>query len=145
VTTTRCRAAHRFLDELEVERGNGAQVDHFGLNRLRCELPGRSDGAGNGDAVGRDGNVTAGPTHSAATERHEILGAADLAAQAGEELVHQEDHRILPAQRRLDEPLRIGGRRRHRYEQPGRVREPRLETVVVLRAATRDPVRPPDH
>jgi len=32
-------AAHRFLDELQVERGNGAQVDHFGLDPSDASCP----------------------------------------------------------------------------------------------------------
>src|SRR5581483_11872907 len=123
------RREHRIL----VERHQAAQIDDLGLDAVGGELLRRLQREEDVARPRDDRQRVARLLHVRLAERNEMLPDGDLALRPVQQLVLEEDHGVVVADGRGEQPLRVGGRRRHDDLQAGDVREPRLERLRVLR------------
>ena len=137
-------APGRLLHRVEVQGHEGAHVDDLDVDAVGREALGRAQGLAGHDPVGGHGDVGAGPPDRGLAEGHQVVRSARLAAQPGQHLVHEEDDRVGPAQRRLDQALGVRRGARHGDQQAGDMAEPGLQAVVVLRPAAGEAGRAPD-
>ena len=116
------RLADRVEDRVEVERAQRARVDHLGLDavlvgeRLRGLL-----GHVRHPQDADDRHVVPLAAHRRLAEADDLVVAVlgNLAAHAVEGLVLDEDHRVVVADRRLQQPLAVGRRRGQATSSPG--------------------------
>ncbi len=82
-----------------------------------------------------DGDVRALARDAGDAQRHEVLRVVRyLALDVVERLALHEEHRVIVADGRLEQPLRVGGRRGREHLEPRDVRVEVLHRVRVLRA-----------
>jgi hypothetical protein len=122
----------RGQDRVDVERRERARVDHLdleavlrqrvgGLERLRDHAADRDDARDR--AVSGDRGLA---------ERYEVLALRHRPAPVQERLVLKEDDRVVRAYRALEQPLRVGRRRRDDDPEAGLVDEERVVAARVM-------------
>ena len=119
-------------DRLDVERPERSQVDHLGRDALLGEQV--RGGQAVVDALHRadERDVVAFANDRGLPERQR-LAAACRPGHRVQALVLEEDHRVVVADRGLQQPLRVGGRRRGDDLQPGDAGQPRDRHLRVDR------------
>src|SRR6202158_877756 len=127
------RLADRSEHRVAVERHQAAQVDDLRLDALGREPRCRFEGEQHLARPRHDREIGTGTLDIGLVERHEVLAGRHLAFRAVEELVFEEDDRVVVAYRGREETFRVGGGRRHHHLETGDVREPCLERLRVLR------------
>src|SRR6266850_6538785 len=139
--------ADRGKDGVAVERYEATQVDDLGLDAVRRELVGGLEREQHLARPGHDREIGPCALHVGLAERDQVLARRHLTFRAVEELVLEEDDRVVVADRGCEETFRVGGRRRHHDLEARDMREPRLERLRVLRrvAAARPALRTHDH
>ena len=124
---------YRAQDRVEVERAQGAGVDHFGLNPMLLRK--RLRGTFGGDRHARDADdrdIAALAAHGGAAEvERVVVPVGHISPLAIERLMLDEDHGVLVADRRLQQALRIGWGGGNRDEQAWHVHKDRLQAVRV--------------
>jgi hypothetical protein len=138
------RAAHGGGERLAVERHQRARIDDLHLDPLIGEATGGLEAFVHHPRGGDHGHVTPGALDIRGSERDQRLGLRHLADHAIQRAVLENQHRIGIADRGLQQPARIGGRRRNRDFEAGQVHEPRLDGIGMMAAARlADAVRHP--
>ena len=140
-------ARHRSQDGVEIQGGQGGDVDHLGRNPTGRQGVGGSQGILQGGAPGHQGDIVARPHHEAGIERQRHPIILDLFAnRAIQPAGFEEHHRIGVAdsgQQQAIGPLRRG--RDHRPE-AGNLGEHRLGTFgMMLGGMNARPHRRPHH
>ena len=101
---------HRGEHRLLVERLEGAQVEHLD-RRLAGERVGGALADGDHRAPGDERRVRPLARDARAAELHDVVALGDRpACGAVDELRLEHDHRVRVADRRGEQPLRVGGR-----------------------------------
>jgi len=104
---------HRVEHHLAVPRPQGAQVDHFGRHRHAAQGGGGGFHHADHGRPGDDGQIVATAHDAADAERNRlVVGIVDLALHAPQPLVLHVDHRVVAADRRLEQAAVVGRRRR---------------------------------
>ena len=124
-------------DRLDVERHDGAQVDHLARRCLRARAS-RPPRARDGTSWPPETIVRSVPARAMrATPKGTKCSPVGTGPLDGEQRLGLEhDHRIAGAQRRLHQPLGVGRRRGHADDQAGDVRPDRVIDAAVVRAGT---------
>ena len=102
------RLRHRGEDGLEVERAQGAQVDHLRVDAVRGEHVRRRDAVVHALHRRHEREAPALARDACAPQRDDLV-AADLALERVEALVLEEHHRVLVPNRGLEKTLRVRG------------------------------------
>jgi hypothetical protein len=129
------RLGDRRGDRLGVERDERPRVEHLDADPLRLELA-------RGPKRLRDERTECDDGHVCALARHACLAELDRVALLRhrcrlveeEQLLLEEDHRVVVLDRDSEQPLRVVRVGGHRDDEPRDVREERLEALRVLRA-----------
>jgi hypothetical protein len=125
---------HRAQQRRGIERLERAQVDHLGLDAVVRQGVGRLQAMADRLRVRDDREVDALANDLGAAERDDVLARRHVARRMGKRQVHEEEDRVVVADRCLEQALEVGRARRHHDLQPRGVDEHRLEVVVVLAA-----------
>src|SRR5438309_58293 len=97
---------HRADDRLGVHRAQGSRIDHLDRQTLRVQLGGDLHRAVHHAHIGDDRHVPSLPAHDRLAEgNREVWVVGNLALDRVERLGLDEDHRVIVADRRLQEPL----------------------------------------
>ena len=126
--------AHRVQDRLLVERRGGARIEHGAGDAFARQCLGGFGGHMHHAAEGDDQRVVALAHDVRLGERNRVAAIRDLALGVVEQLVLQEDHRIVVADRLDQQPLRVIGAGGDHHLQPGDMGEDRIQRLAVLRA-----------
>ena len=110
-----------------------ARVDHLGRDAVLLEQLGRGERDAHHRARRDDRHVLARALHVGDAERDQELAVGHLALHRVVHLVLDEDDRVVVADRRLQQALRVGRRRRQDDLEARHVRDPRLQRLAVLR------------
>src|SRR3954454_14001335 len=129
------RPRDRCEDRLDVERTQRAQVDDLGVDAVLGELLGGDERVGGALAGGDDRDVVAVARDVRPPERDDdVVAVRGRPLHRVEPLVLEEDDRVVVADRRLKQPLRLGRRRWEHDLQAGDPLEPRRVDLRVDRA-----------
>ena len=134
------RLLERGNDRVEVERLQRPEIDHLDLDALAGEPASGLQRELNPARVGDHRHIGAHALHVGDADRQRVLLLRDGPETAVVQAPLEEDNGVVVANRRLEEPLRVVGRRGHHDDEPGRVHEPRFEGLRVLRGHA-DPAR----
>ena len=125
------------------------QVEHFRLHPLAGQGLGGVQAVKDHLAVGDDRRVAALPPDRRLADGHGVILAGDLFPDPGEPveaLVFEEEHRVVVADRRLEQALRVVGRSRRHDLEAGHLAEPGFGVLGVEGAGVADgPGGTPDH
>jgi len=124
---------HRCEDRLLVEGHERPNVHDFGADPFFRQSGGRLEREQHLARPGDDRHVGALALDVGLAERDEVFAGGHRSLGAVQQLVLDEHDRVVVADRRRKEPLRVRRRGRHHDLQPGHVGEPRLERLGVLR------------
>ena len=129
------RLRHGGDDRLEVEREQRPRVDDLDAHALALERAGGAHGERHRAADRHDGDVAALAHHARLPERDLVRLLGDRRLARKEECLRlEEDHGIVVADRRGEQALGVVRAGRHHDDEAGRVAEPRLQALGVLRA-----------
>ena len=101
----------RLEDRRRVERRERASVDHLGADSLAGELLGRRERLAHRPADADDRHVAPLAAHRGLADRDHVLALRDVAVLQRQQVVVEEDHRVVVADRRGHQALRVRGRR----------------------------------
>src|SRR5574341_422632 len=141
------RLRDRLDDGVEVERLEGAQVDHLAVDPLRLRLFGRAGRLVPHRAPGEQRDLRAPPGHPRLPERHRVVPLGHLPLRrAVDPLRLEEEDRVRIADGADEQPLRVVRIGRDDHLEPRGVDEEGLRRLRVV-VATPDPtaVRRADH
>ncbi len=135
---TRLVCADGLRDAVPVERRDRAQVDDHRVDPVLLSLLGRQQRALDERAPGQHHDVGAFAPDRGFAERDHELGSLVRALVVGlavQVLVLEEEHRVVAADRRAQQPRRIDRVGREHDPQPGTMREDALARLAVIRRA----------
>ena len=119
-----------------VERLEAAQVDDLGGDPLAGQGVRCLQAVLDGLAVGHQRHVAPGAQHGGLAEGDGGLAGRHLLGLVEQADVEEKQHRVVVADRRLEQPLGISRGTRHHHLEAGAMDEPGLVVVVVLGADT---------
>ena len=122
----------RLEDRRGVERRERSRIDDLDLHAVGRQTLRRGQRAVDHPTCGHDGHVSPGPAHVGHAERDEVLALGDLAVLERQQDVVEETDRVVVADRRGHQALRIGGGRRQRDLQPRDAHEHPVDRTGVL-------------
>ena len=125
--------AHRSQHRLAVPRPEGAQVDHLHRHALFRQRLGRRMSVADHGRPGDHGGIAALADDPCAAELARRLVLAELFLKAPKVLVLQIDHRIVAADRRLEQAQIVARRRRRDHGQARDMHIPGFQRLRVLR------------
>ena len=129
---------HRRGDAVPVERGDRAQVDDHHADAVLLRLLRGEERALDQGAPGDDDDIGAFAADRGLAERHHVVAARVFALVVGlavEVLVLEEQHRVVAADRRPQQPGRVLRVRRKHDADARAVREDALARLAVVRRA----------
>src|SRR5258708_6796293 len=129
---------HRF----QVQRRNGPQIDHLGLDAVFGELRGDPESERNHDAGSDQGEVRAGPAHRSLPEANPVGEFRYAVFQTEQRPVLDHDHRVLAEYALEQEAFGVKGGRGHGDFESRNMGKPRMQALRMLR--TLSPAAPDD-
>ena len=129
--------AYRRDHRRRVERADGAQIEHLGLDPVRRQHLGRSERLADHARERDDGDVLAGAQNGGLADGYDMIDVIrDFEALAVEQLVLQKNDGIGIADRDPEQPLRVGRRIGRDHLE---TRHMAVPTRITLGMLSRDP------
>src|SRR6267143_1404186 len=122
----------RFENRRLIDGTQRPQVEHFGRHVVLRELLRRLQCDAQRLRMAHQRHVAALALDVGAPDRDDVLTVGHLALEVVQHFAFEHDHRVVVADGRFEQALRVGGRRRGDDLQPGDMGEPALPCLRVL-------------